>query len=333
MARRAVVDLRFPARLRQLRVERGLSLRDLSRAAYVGKSTISELENAQASPSAEMAAHLDRVLEAGGELASLVTQIPVDPEAEERIAYAVARPARLDRAAVRAFAGVLAAERRLDDAVVAHALLPSVESQWGIVLTLAQDARGPYAGGLRAVVAEWTQFVGWLHAEARHDAKAVRILIEAARQADAVDDGVLAAQAENFRGYLERQRRNPRGIVRHFRAAYHTRGASVLQRIGDAVQAAYGLALLGDRQSAERLLAEASNMSDAVDGQPAPVAAYWLSPMFHRLSIGLAHLGLENHTEAADNLRAGLAGLPPGSADAEWAAEYRDALVEAETPR
>ncbi|WP_433528633.1 hypothetical protein ACQPYA_20060 [Micromonospora sp. CA-263727] len=184
---------------------------------------------------------------------------------------------------------------------------------------------GPHAAALHEVVAEWTQFVGWLHAEARNDGEAVRVLIEAANQADAVDSGPLAAQVENFRGYLERQRDNPRGIVRHFPAAYHTPGATALQRVGDAVQAAHGYALLDDRDAAVRLLGEASDLTEAAEAEQAPVHAYWLTPTFSRMGLGLAYLALGDHAAGIDNLRAGLAGLPSDQRDAEWTQEYRHA--------
>jgi transcriptional regulator with XRE-family HTH domain len=323
---RPLVDPRFAATLRRLRGERGLSLRALAAAAYVSKSLLSELENGRKGPSKELAIYLDRALQAGGALAELVTEAPTPPEARERILYAVTRPTRLDLPAVEALADVLHAQRRLDDTLDSHILIPAVEPQWAIVSQLARDARGPHAEALYPVVAEWTQFLGWLQAEARHDAEAVRTLTQAAEQADALDSGPLAAQVENFRGYLERQRGNPRGIVRHFLAAYRTPGATLLQRVGDAVQAAHGFALLGDRQTAERLLGEASDLATAANGTAPPGAAYWLSPTFSRMGIGLAYLALGNKTEAEQHLRAGLEGLPADQRDAEWAREYREAL-------
>jgi transcriptional regulator with XRE-family HTH domain len=75
MARQTAVDDRFPATLRRLRDERGLSLRKLSQLAYVSKSTISELENDQKTPTVETARALDTALRAGGKLAQLVTEV------------------------------------------------------------------------------------------------------------------------------------------------------------------------------------------------------------------------------------------------------------------
>lgn len=330
MARRTIVDPRFPTRVRELRHERGLSLRDLAGAAYIGKSTLSEIENGHHAPCPETALHLDRALDAAGELAAMVTMAPEpDPEHQARVQYVVSQPMRLDRKAVDALGEVLAAHRRLDDVLDAQMLLSAADAEWRTVSQLADQARGPAVAEMRRLAATWTQYYGWLLAEARRDADAVRVLIEAGEQADAVDDGQLASQVENFRGYLERQRGNPRGIVRHFIAAYHTPGSSILQRVGDAAQAAHGFALLGDRSRAEQLLGEASDLTESADGVPAPEIAYWLSPGFTRMGIGLVWLALGDNTRAADHLRSGLESLPAGFADAEWAQEYRTALDEA----
>lgn len=74
MARRTV-DPRFAARLRELRTQRGLSLARLAAAAYVGKSTLSDLETGKSTPTVETAQALDRALAADGELAAMVTEL------------------------------------------------------------------------------------------------------------------------------------------------------------------------------------------------------------------------------------------------------------------
>ncbi|MFI6230151.1 multiprotein-bridging factor 1 family protein [Micromonospora echinospora] len=326
---RAVVDPRFPAELARLRRQRGLSLRGLARSVFYGKSYLHDLEAGHTRPTGDVARHLDDALRAGGALAAMVVDTPAvtTRDDDQRIAYVISDPARLDAPTVRLLADVLAHQRRLDDAVAAPAVLSWAVPQWRTVRELAVRARGPHAPELHAVAAEWTQFVGWLHAEARNDAEAVRVLVEAGEQADAVDSGPLAAQVENFRGYVERQRGNPRGIVRHFLAAYHTPGASALQRVGDAVQAAHGYALLGDRGAAGRLLDEASDLATAAESEPPLPLAYWLTPTFSRMGLGLAYLALGDKAAAADNLRAGLTGLPADQCDAEWTQEYRRALV------
>ncbi len=207
-------------------------------------------------------------------------------------------------------------------------MIPATEAQLGTVTGLLREARGPHRDALAEVVAEYVQFGGWLHASARNDARAVTLLNEAAELADEAESGTLAAQALNFKGYLARQQGRPRAVARWFSAAYHTPGAHPAQRMGDAAQAAQGYAELGQRDDARRLLDEAANLADAASEQP-PGTAYWLTPTFQRLNLGLAHLGLGDHRNAADLLREGLEGLPADQQPAEWTKEYRDALTTA----
>lgn len=325
---RSLVDPRFSATLARLRVSRGMSLRDLARHVNRGKSYISDLETGRTKPSAAVAAQLDDALQAGGTLTALVVDLPaINTDDTARLGHTLTHPGRVDAASVRLLADTLAHQRRLDDRLPAPMLLPVAAGHHRTVHQLADQARGPHAGAVREVAAEWTQFLGWLHAEARNDAYAVRLLIEATDQADAIGHGPLAAQASNFRGWLERQRHNPRGIIRHFLDAYHTPGANVLQRVGDAVQAAHGYALLGDRTEAARLLGAASDLTTAAEDATPPVTAYWLSPTFLRLNLGLAYTALDDPVAAADNLRAGLTGLPAEHQDAPWTVEYRSALA------
>ncbi|MFD0772540.1 helix-turn-helix domain-containing protein [Streptomonospora algeriensis] len=317
----------FAARVRAALDERDISLRAAARAVHIDPGHLSRVLSGKRSPSPQLAESLDGLVGAEGALADLAATL--DEDDRGRIAHSAAEPARVDLGTVHALADVLAAQRRLDDTLPATAMLPSTSAQWETVERLARDARGPHADALREVAAEWVQFVGWLHAEARNDADAVRWLAEAEERADEVGSGELAAQAANFKGYLARRQGRPRAIVRWFSAAYYTPGAAPLQRVGDAVQAAHGYALLGERDAARRLLGEASDLVDAAGDTEAPGTAYWLSPTFSRMGMGLVHLALGEYAEAAANLRAGLDGLPSEQRYAEWSREYRDALEEA----
>lgn len=96
-----------------------------------------------------------------------------------------------------------------------------------IVTGMVSQARGAHRGELVKVAAEYVQFAGWLHAETRHDPEAAHLLTDAEELADEADDGTLAAQVANFRGYLARQRGNARGVVRWFLAEHNTPGAQL----------------------------------------------------------------------------------------------------------
>ena len=306
---------------------RRMSLRSAARAMNYDHAFLSRVLAGKQLPSAQLAEALDRLLEAGGSLIDLAAGLV--EEGEERISHALACPTRIDGAAVAALSEVLAVQRRLDDVLGPAPLIDPTEAQTATLLELLKDARGPYRDALAEVAAESVQFTGWLYASTRQDAKAVKRLSEAEDLADEVGSGTLSAQALNFRGYIARQQRNPRGMVRWFSAAYYTPGASAPQRMGDAAQAAQGLGELGQVDEARRLLDEAMSLSDAAQDTP-PGTAYWLTPSFQRLNLGLAHLGLNAYRDAAAHLRAGLAGLPPDQQPAAWTQEHRDALAQAE---
>jgi transcriptional regulator with XRE-family HTH domain len=76
-----VVDQTFPAVLRALRRERGLSQRELGRLSAYTHTYIWELEAGRKKPVPETAAALDRALGAGGQLAALVTTLTTDSPA------------------------------------------------------------------------------------------------------------------------------------------------------------------------------------------------------------------------------------------------------------
>jgi hypothetical protein len=306
-----------------------MSMSKAARMLNYDAAYLSRVMNHKQRPSPQLAEGLDALLGADGALAALAATTTPDDDA--RIAHNAARPTRLDNKTVDALADVLAAQRRLDDVLPAVGMLPGTVAHWEAVERLAHDARGPHADALHRVAAEWVQFIGWLHAEARNDSEAVRWLTEAEDLADDLNDGVLAAQAANFKGYLARQQRRPRAEVRWFLTAYHTPGAAIRQRVGDAAQAAHGYALLDQRDDARRLLDEAAKLAETgADDAPPPGTAYWLTPTFSHINIGLAYLALKDYAEATAHLRAGLGGLPDDQRAAEWASEYRQALEEAQ---
>ncbi|WP_157601891.1 helix-turn-helix domain-containing protein [Promicromonospora kroppenstedtii] len=325
-----VVDPRFAAALRRLRTERGMSLRDLAKASFIGKSTVSELENGRMRPSADMAAHLDDVLGADGVLARMVIQSAVADEHAARLSDVTARQSRVDGATVAALAAVLAAQRHLDDVVDPHMIVSSTAVQCSAVEALAKDATGPYAVEVRRLAAEWTQFLGWLYAQTRLDAQAVETLRRAVAMADEIGDGTLSSQAKNYRGYVERRRQNPRGIARHFQAAYETPGAGDLHRADSAIQAAQGMAMLGEISAATQMINTAEDLIASSERDEAAPSTYWLTPTWLQFPLGLVHHALGNDLDAVDNLRSGLDALPDEWMAAGWSSEYRRTLLLAE---
>ncbi|MGW1614476.1 helix-turn-helix domain-containing protein [Streptomyces sp. NPDC002285] len=305
--------------------DKGYSMKAAARAMNYDVSYLSRVLNGKQKPSANLAQALDELVGAGGSLAATV----LDDDDESRVAKTAGQPSRLDAGTVDALAGVLAAYRRLDDAVKPESVIPATVAQMREVTRMLKGARGPHRDSLAAVASEFVQFAGWMFAQTREDDQAVRYLNDALELADEISNGTLAAQALNFKGYIARQQGRPQGIARWFACAATTPGAHPAQRIGDYLQAAAGLAQLGERDAALRTVEDAERLMDKAAALPPPDTAYWLTPSFNRLNMGLCTLALGRYSEAADHLRTGLAGLPDELRDAPWSWEHKDALQRA----
>ncbi|MER7999751.1 helix-turn-helix transcriptional regulator [Streptomyces sp. NPDC095613] len=319
-------DGEFSHTVRAALKSQGISIRAAARAMKFDHAFLSRVLAGKQRPSGALACSLDKLLNAGGTLAALA-EVTADDEGD-RIAATLSHAIRLDARAVESLNAVLTSQRRLDDAIGPQPMIFPAGAQTASVRELLRRASGAERDSLAIVYAEHVQFDGWLAASTRDDARAVTLLREAARLAEAAESGPLLAQARNFMGYIARQQENPRGMIRWFLAAYKTPGAHPAQRMGDAAQAAHGYATLGQADSARRLLDDALSLTDDAADTP-PDTAYWLTPSFQRLNIGLAYLGLGQAGEAADHLRAGLEGLPMKQQSARWTAEYREALQRA----
>ncbi|MER6530613.1 helix-turn-helix domain-containing protein [Streptomyces sp. NPDC001508] len=303
----------------------GYSMKAAARALNYDVAYLSRVLNGKQKPSAKLAESLDALVDAGGALAAIM----LDPDDESRVARSAAQPSRLDAGAVDALARVLAAYRRLDDTVKPKSVIPATMEQMREVTRILKGARGPHRDSLAEVASEWVQFAGWMLAQVRRDDEAVRLLNHALELADEIGNGTLAAQALNFKGYIARQQNRPQGIARWFSAAANTPGAHPAQRIGDYLQAAAGMAAIGELDAALHLVEDAEGLTDKAAALPPPDTAYWLTPAFNRLNMGLCTLALGRYSEAADHLRNGLAGLPDDLRDAPWSWEHKDALRKA----
>lgn len=302
--------------------DNGYSMKAAAREMHYDPAYLSRVLNGKQRPSEKLAHALDSLVGAGGALAS--TLLGEDEAA--RVAHSAENPSRLDAGTVDALAGVLAAYRRLDDNAQPRVIIPATMAQMREVTRMLKEARGPHRDQLATVASEWIQFTGWLFAQTYEFDQAVPLLNEAVELADETGNGTLAAQALNFKGYIARQRGRSQGIARWFGAAANTPGAHPAQRIGDYLQAAGGLAEMGEQDAALRMVEDAERLMDKAAALPPPETAYWLTPNFNRLNMGICTLALGRYSEAADHLRTGLAGLPEELRDAPWTWEHKDAL-------
>ncbi|HWU08227.1 MAG TPA: helix-turn-helix domain-containing protein [Streptomyces sp.] len=302
--------------------DNGYSMKAAARATNYDPSYLSRVLNGKQRPSENLASALDSLVGAGGALAATV----LNNDETARVARSAANPSRLDAGTVDALARVLAAYRRLDDTAQPSSIIPATMMQMREVVRMLKEAQGPQKDRLSDVASEWVQFTGWLFAQTSEYSEGVRLLNDAVELADDTGNGTLVAQALNFKGYVARQQGRPQGVARWFGAAANTPGAHPAQRIGDYLQAAAGLAELQEQGAALRMVDDAEKLMDAAATIPPPETAYWLTPAFNRLNMGLCTLALGRYSEAADHLRTGLAGLPDELRDAPWSWEHKDAL-------
>ncbi len=329
--RRVAVDPRFPARLRELRQQRHLSLRDLGRLAVYSHTYLWEFEKGIKAPTADVAVRLDDALDADGELARMVvdTWTPLTPDDEDRLTATAHKPQRVDRAVLDSLDVLLAEQRRIEDAIGAVPMIAPVVGQLTVVSSLVREARSDVRPTALDVAAQWAQYTGWLHIAAERPGKAARWLGRALEWATEVGDSDLASTVLSFKGHQAWLSGQVARTVELSEAARSMPGVYVGQRAYDAYQQARGLAVIGDGHAVDLLLGEADDLAAATAEYHGDVRPwhYYRLPAFYDLERGLVHRLLgrekpEHNQRAIDLLTAGLAGLPPEMREAEWAGEY-----------
>ena len=120
------------------------------------------------------------------------------------------------------WAEVLARQRHIEDALGPTAVLMPLALQLDAITQVLKDASGPNRDALAHLVAEWTSYVGWLHAATHRDREAVTLFSRAEELADDVGDGPVAATAASFRGYVALLQGRPRSAIRASAAAAAT---------------------------------------------------------------------------------------------------------------
>lgn len=325
MPRRTVVDPRFPARLRELLAQRDMSYRALAARTHYGKSYLHELATGKKAPAVEIAARLDDALNAGGQLAIMVS------DDDGPLAYAMAHPRRADAAAVDELAAQLVADRLLEDSTGAAPMLPAATRQLDIVTGLVREARGPVRPQLVTVAAQWAQFGGWLNLARGQPRRAGALFDRALEWAIEVNERELIATVLSFKGHAAWLAGDLGPMIGLTEAALRDPDVYVGQRAYDRYQLARGQALGGDQKAAGDSLAAAADLVDetAEYAGQRPAWHYYRSRAFYALEAGIVYQLLGDNAAAADLLRAGLAGLPPQMQAADWTAMYRKVLAEA----
>jgi transcriptional regulator with XRE-family HTH domain len=297
----------FSAVLRRLMAERGMSLRELARRSHWNAGHLSKVANGRRRASPEVAASLDEVLGADGELAALV---PVDtgrravlaggmlaggllsigPESRERIAWVMRQPPRIDGAAIGVLADVLADVRRADDVLGSAMMSEPVLAQLAAVERLVRQAHAPVRQALLNIAQQWAQFAGWLCRNTADLAGAHIRLAQALEWASELGDWTMISTILAEKSEMAAYAGEAGAAISLAQAAQRDTRAVPEQRALAAEFEARGHAMAGDAVAAERKLGEAENLAGEMAALPRDRRPwlYWMTAPYFPNQSGIA---------------------------------------------
>ncbi|MFI1195533.1 helix-turn-helix domain-containing protein [Micromonospora sp. NPDC020750] len=310
----------FAARLRQLRDDRGLSLRGLAKLAHHGKSYLHELETGAKVPTSHVAQRLDKILEAGGELVALAAARP-GLRRREFVAVAglaatlphtlLAHGRRVGADTPGRLLDRTARLRRLDNHLGGADTHRLYAAEVDATAHLIQDGSYDETTGrqLLAVLAEQAQLAGWAAFDAgRHpDAdRLYRVSLAAARDADSA---ALAGNALAFLAY--QQQALHRTATDTATAACDTAGTTATPGVRALLhlRAAWAHALTGDSAATERHLNVGTTCLTEHDDRPEPDWVYWVDRTEGEIMTGRCWTVLHRPVRAIPVLERALAGV------------------------
>ncbi|MFC6014966.1 helix-turn-helix domain-containing protein [Plantactinospora solaniradicis] len=205
-------ESKFAARMRELRLERGISLRELARIAIYGKSYLHELETGMKEPTQQAAQRIDDALGAGGELVALASTGMRRREVIARAGIAVALPQTILSYGRQVGAGVpqqiiqrTARLRRIDDYLGGADTYDLYTTELNSTARLIRE--GKYSGttgrALVAVLSEQAQLAGWAAFDAGRHGDAERLYRMSLAAACDAEDQALVGNAMAFLAYQE----------------------------------------------------------------------------------------------------------------------------------
>ncbi|MEQ4300858.1 helix-turn-helix transcriptional regulator [Plantactinospora sp. B6F1] len=324
MPRPVAVDPRFGVELRRLRQEAGLSIRELAGPALTSRSQIHDLETGRRRPTVETAAALDQALDARGRLAGMVRPAGPPPGDADRLDYVAAAPRRVDAAAIDALTDLLAAQRRLEDAVGAVAVLGPVRAQLDLVTALVGEARCALRPRLVDLASQWAQFAGWLFIADGAGQPAARWLARGLELATEADNPAMVATVLSFRAHLAEGQGQIGEMIGLSRTAGRNPTVYPGLRAYCAGQTARGLAMAGvDAAEVLPLLARLRDLAAEQSSEDLPPSGYWYTESFFRIQEGitlrhLAETDRRHADRAAELLTAGVAATPVESRGSDW---------------
>ena len=340
---------RIGVELRRLRLDRGLSLGELSRRLHYDKGYLSRVESGTRRPSADLVRRCDAVLRTDGQLERSFLYRPSTPHdrgddvlgvlstdevgrvahPDEPIspdAHRARRSAATWTATAGSVAAVLATDRSTYDSFLAvltllrhrgrtsppALVLPSVVTELHALRAVITAAPGTARSRYLLLAAEFAEFAGWMAEDAGHPAGAVEWTRRAATYARASGDADLPAHAMVRLANATMYRGDGRRTVDLARGAQESTAVSARIRGMAALREAQGHALLGDGADCRRALDRGRSLLAQADGLRSALGLHSVTD-----PSGLIHgwclFDLGEPARAAEVLSAELGSVPEGS--------------------
>lgn len=304
---------RFGPRMRQLRQQAGLSLRDLAKLVLSSKSHLWEFEIGAKLPSQETADRIDAALNANGELSRLAAAARSIGLDRREFVGAVAGLASLTLGGPRAGRDTVtqarqrtARLRRLDDYLGGADTYAMYRAQLQATTDLVVNGRHPepVQRGLLGIVAEQAQMAGWAAFDAgwRDEADGLyRMSLEAAQDAQ---DTALAGNALAFLAYGSPDAVSTMESACDTGVPGATPGVRALLR----ERQAWAYAVAGQVADTEASLADAETALYEHDDRPEPDWVFWVDHREIEIMKGRCWSRLHRPVRAIGALEQALAG-------------------------
>ncbi|WP_266241897.1 helix-turn-helix domain-containing protein [Micromonospora lupini] len=287
----------FPGRMLKLRRERGLSLRDLAKLTYHGKTYLHELETGTKIPTPQAAQRVDDALQAGGELAALAAVRPGVRRREFVAAagLAAALPHTLlahGRHVGTAIPGRLADRtarlRRLDNYLGGADTHQMYTAEVASTTRLLHDGSYSEATGrqLLAILAEQAQLAGWAAFDAGDHSDAERLYRVSLAAARDAEDQALTGNGLAFLAY--QQLGSGGKATDTASAACAAAGTTATPGVQALLhlRAAWAFAVTGDATAADRHLGIGMTFLAEHDDRPEPDWVYWVDGLEGEIMTG-----------------------------------------------
>lgn len=221
---------------------------------------------------------------------------------------------RVNHALVDDLEGVVAARRRMDDALGGVTLLPAVREDLRVVVTMLRNSAYHEDVGRRlyAVAAELGRLAGWLAFDAKQPALAQRFFLAAVRSAHLSGDRAIGANILGFMSIQAAFSDSPRDAITLAETALNAE-PELTPAVAASLHArmALGAAYAGELDISQRAQDRAfERLADAVP-EHEPEWIYWFTDADAHGIAGQSLLTLGKPAEAEPHLRRTLALLDP----------------------